>query len=960
MSASFHRIEAIFNAALDLPEADRAAYLDATCAGDTALRSQVAAMLADDASGTKGLLKTPVSAAMDRWQPARIGPYAITGTLGEGGMGQVFEARQESPSRAVALKVIRDHQWNAESDRRFAREAQTLAQLKHPGIAQIYASGRDADDVGIQRRYIAMELVRGTAPASHAAAHHLSTPQRLELLARICDAVQHAHQRGVIHRDLKPANILVEFIENDPIGQPKVLDFGVARLREDPGVERSMVTEPGRIIGTLSYMSPEQLEADPSLIDTRTDVFALGVIGYELLSGAPPLPLGEKSLTEAARIIRDVEPRPLGQIARDCRGDIETIIAKAMDKSRDRRYAGAADLAADLRRVLRNEPILARPPSTLYRASKFVRRNRALVAGSSIALLALVAGLVVSTIQYARATKSASRSQQVSRLLKDMIGGINPAVAQSRDTSLLKEIVDQTASRIGPVLKGQPDVAFELQNVLGQVYYSIGQNPEAKAQWTATLEAAEAAFGPDSDQVAGALIKLAAAHDTAAEDAKAMECAAKALAIREKLFGKESDQYADALSCRGQSQHRTNPGAAIADLKEALTIYERTSGSDSLNAATALEHLGQNQIEAGFGDEAEQSLKRCYAIREKLLGRDDLSTASIGGLIGDSLLAKQRFAEAEPYCRAYAEKMTKVLPPTQAAVPLAWSAVALAVHRQGRPGEAAAIYQSQEPALVKNLPPDDLNVGTFHNNIGSALGDAGLFDQAETEANEAIRIYRATGGPENLRLPFAFLTLANIRWALGDSAGAETLARQAFDMGSRTLPPTHALPSNAALRLAGCLTERAWTVSDHQNAAAINMLRESLTLAAGASERLGAALGPDHFAVWTAKCRIASARAALSAIGSPDAPAFDAVDTELTGLRDTLTSRPDLGVFPARDLLRIDVDRTLERLYASKASDPAIASKSAAVRRELDELTQALATRREAEIAVITKATTAK
>lgn len=334
-----------------------------------------------------------------------IDGFRIIGMLGQGGMGVVYEAEQQNPSRHVALKVIRASVAGDRTLRRFARETQVLGRLEHPGIARIYAAGVAVTPAGSQP-YFAMELIRGHGLLAFCA--DLATPQKLELLARICDAVAHAHANGVIHRDLKPGNILV-----DESGQPKVLDFGVARLTKSDGQQAATLqTETGQIIGTLAYMSPEQALGHADRVDERSDVYSLGVIGYQLLSGNMPYAVDGRTLPEVVRVIRDDDPEPLSALDRSLRGDVETILAKAMEKEPSRRYQSAGEMAADIRRHLAFEPITARPASTWYQLSRFTRRNRVLVGGIAATILALVVGTIVSLMQANRATANATRALQ--------------------------------------------------------------------------------------------------------------------------------------------------------------------------------------------------------------------------------------------------------------------------------------------------------------------------------------------------------------------------------------------------------------------------------------------------------------------------------------------------------------------------------------------------------------------
>jgi WD40 repeat protein len=324
-----------------------------------------------------------------------VGRYSIVRSIGNGGMGVVYEAEQEQPRRNVALKLIRPGIAGKATLRRFERETQALGRLHHPGIAQIYDAGTADTGFGPQP-YFAMELIDGLTPGDYVKQHRLSVRERLELVAKVAEAVHHAHQRGIIHRDLKPSNILI-----DETGQPKVLDFGVSRAVDDsvPGTRQ---TEMGQLLGTVAYMSPEQVTGDPHEIDIRSDIYALGVILYELLADRLPLNV-QGSLHEALTAVRDAEPPPLGTLDRNYKGDIETIAAKALEKDKSRRYTSAAELAADIRRFLSEEPIIARPPTATYQLKKFARRNKVLVRAAAVMILALVLGVIVSTWQARRA-----------------------------------------------------------------------------------------------------------------------------------------------------------------------------------------------------------------------------------------------------------------------------------------------------------------------------------------------------------------------------------------------------------------------------------------------------------------------------------------------------------------------------------------------------------------------------
>lgn len=399
---AFERARAIFAELCDLGEAERRIALDRACGRDAALRREVESLLAMDRRIDDLLSDEAVSQGIafglgERRDgdaiPAQIGAYRILRKLGDGGMGTVYEAEQQDPQRTVAIKTLQ--RWHASRSmiRRFRQESQLLGRLQHPGIAHIYeASVHDAGDGSPPLPYFAMELVRGLPLHRHLQDHPRSSRERLALFLQIADAVAYAHQRGIVHRDLKPGNILV-----NEEGQPKVIDFGIATPVGAEHERLTLQTSPGQLVGTVPYMSPEQLGGDPSAIDVRTDVYSLGVVLYEMLSGRLPHDVRSLSLPDAARTIRDDSHPRLGSISRDCRGDLETIVNKALEKAPDRRYPSVIEFAADVRRYLDQQPISARPPSSYDQLAKFARRNKPLVAGVIGVFVVLVAGIISTT-----------------------------------------------------------------------------------------------------------------------------------------------------------------------------------------------------------------------------------------------------------------------------------------------------------------------------------------------------------------------------------------------------------------------------------------------------------------------------------------------------------------------------------------------------------------------------------
>src|SRR5262245_8512832 len=414
-------LEAIFFTALEKgsPE-ERAAYLGAVCASDPDLRRRVEKMLEAQAHAgsfleqpARSLVETVENPLVSEPPGTVIGPYKLLEQIGEGGMGSVWMAQQVAPvTRLVAVKLIKAGMDSKLVIARFEAERQALALMDHPNIARVLDAGTTTDEaggVGPGRPYFVMDLVKGVSITQFCADRNITPRQRLELFVPICQAIQHAHQKGVIHRDLKPSNVLVALYDVQPA--PKVIDFGVAKAVGEPLTEQTLHTGFGAIVGTLEYMSPEQAELNQLDIDTRSDIYSLGVLLYELLAGAPPFcrdDLAKAGMLEMLRVIREQEPsKPStklstadglptlaanrstepAKLARLVRGELDWIVMKALEKDRNRRYETANGFAMDVQRYLADEPVLACPPSAGYRLRKFVRRNKGPVLAASLVLL---------------------------------------------------------------------------------------------------------------------------------------------------------------------------------------------------------------------------------------------------------------------------------------------------------------------------------------------------------------------------------------------------------------------------------------------------------------------------------------------------------------------------------------------------------------------------------------------
>ena len=485
------RLKELFGEAVELQPAEREALLQSACGENAALRRKIDRMLAaHDLAGdflaqpTLATAETILEASEPAPLPERIGRYRVKRVIAAGGMGVVYEAVQERPHRTVALKVMRPGVASQSSQRRFEYESQILARLRHPNIAQVYEAGTH-DDGGGAVAYFAMEYVPNAKTLiEYATDKKLDTRRRLSLFAKVCDAVHHGHLKGIVHRDLKPGNILV-----DADGEPKIIDFGVARSTDSDLAVTTLQTDVGQLIGTLQYMSPEQCDADPHDLDSRSDVYALGVVLYELLCDRLPYDLAHAAVHEAVRVIRDESPIRPSTVNRTLRGDLETITLMALEKERVRRYQSASDLAADVRRYLTDEPVVARPASALYHFRKFARRNRTLVGGIAASFVLLLAGTAGIAWQWQAARTEAARATTINDYLMHLFAMINPGEGMTDGLRTpepggglpnIRELIDEAAAGLDLELADWPIVQADLHLRLGRTYWGLGRFEQAR------------------------------------------------------------------------------------------------------------------------------------------------------------------------------------------------------------------------------------------------------------------------------------------------------------------------------------------------------------------------------------------------------------------------------------------------------------------------------------------------
>jgi serine/threonine protein kinase/tetratricopeptide (TPR) repeat protein len=648
----------LFHEALDRPAAERDAFLDGAQAGEAVL-SEVRRLLGQQDS-SRSFLETPAAAmARDlRGQdaaPTMIGPYRILAVLGEGGMGVVYRAEQDSPRRAVALKVVRPGLVSESMLRRFEHEAEALARLQHPGIAQVYHAGTDGK--GSHRRpYFAMELVQGESLLRFIESRQLGTRERLELVIRVCDAVQHAHMKGVIHRDLKPANIIV-----DESGQPKVLDFGIARVTDSDIRAATVQTDVGQIVGTVPYMSPEQIAGDPGELDTRSDVYSMGVVLYESLTGRLPYDVERKSIVEAARLIREQAPTRLSTTSRGLRGDLDIIAAKALEKDKHRRYQSAADLGADLSRYLNDEPILARPPSTIYQLRKFATRHTGLVGGAATVVVILCAGLVGVLWQRNIARRQATRVSAINAFYLDMLKAADPTRTKGKEMTV-KEMLDAAAVQLAEKPTGDVEIDEEIRATLGQTYWQIGSLDKAETLLREAAERAEPVLGKDHDLVLESINLRGLALTTLGRAKEAGPLIERVYTTRLRLKGERDAATLSSMNNWARwldNNGRSDEGLAL--IQKAAKIREDLHGPTDRKTLTSVDNVGRVLYNRKRYDEALTWMTRANTGFRAAFGEDDPSTLSSYQNLAELMRARKEFPEAERYAKLCADGRRRVL-----------------------------------------------------------------------------------------------------------------------------------------------------------------------------------------------------------------------------------------------------------------------------------------------------------
>jgi serine/threonine protein kinase len=703
--------------------------------------------------------------------PASIAGYRIVGLLGRGGMGAVWEAEQERPHRRVALKVMRrEHQVDELHARLFHREAETLARLKHPNIAAIYETGHTGDG----RDYFAMELVLGQTlddwlSSRPAIIGSEELALRLRIFRTICTAVNYAHQRGVIHRDLKPSNIIVseqdeEHTTSAAAGSVsvKILDFGLARIT-DSDVAATLVSEVGTIKGTLPYMSPEQARGDVEAIDVRTDVYALGVILYEMLAGRRPYDVTRAALAEAIRVICTESPAPLRDSwsgSRRIDADLETIVGKALEKDADRRYGSAAAMSEDVDRYLASQPIMARPPSAAYQLKKMVQRNRPMFAALAAGLCALVIAVTATSwgmLRARRAERSAAREAAIAQAVNDflnddLLAAVAPSARRGRGKDvLMREVLDVAAEHIeeasapGGRFADTPLVEASIRATLGSTYQKLGEYGAAEPHFARALELRERVLADSDPLLASSLASLGNLYD-----------------IQGRF-----DQ-AEPLMLR------------------ALGIWTRSLGEENATTLWAMTTMARMYGRQALSDKAEPLFTRCLELCRSALGDDHLQTIATMSSLANFYQEHGRFAEAEPLHVEALELRIQRHGEDSVDTMGAMNNLANVYASQSRFDEAVPLYMRALELKQRILGADHPSTLNTQNNLAEIQEIGGNYALAETLHEQVAAARTRVLGPEHPVALRSQARLAFVRGKLGRWAEAARLATRVVDTLKRT------------------------------------------------------------------------------------------------------------------------------------------------------------------------------
>ena len=803
--------------------------LERLCNGVSGLREEVQALLsaANECDGRAQQQTRDDFDTETRGAGERIGRYRLLQCIGEGGFGEVWMADQIEPvKRRVAVKLIKPGMDSGQIIARFEAERQALALMDHPNIARVL----DAGTTGNGRLYFVMELVKGVPITEYCRETKLDLRERVQLMSEVCLAVQHAHQKGVIHRDLKPANVLVGDVDGKPV--PKVIDFGVAKALERPLTDRTLFTEFRQFVGTPEYMSPEQADLSMIDVDTRSDVYALGVMLYELLVGTTPFETQELrsvGFDEMRRIIReDIPLSPSVRLHRSrassagqhgrvpeyllkqirlVRGELDWIVQKAIAKERDRRYASANDMADDLHRYLSNQPVDAGPPSFWYRSSRFVRRHRTAVAVGLIFFLALSGFIALilwdnarvhaaEQIAIARA-EEAERERAVTQAINtflndDLLASAIPSVEQGQGREVsMRTVVDLASTKIGGQFPDQPLVEADIRSTLGRTYMALGILDSAEEHFRASVRLNELGRGPEDPMTLGAIDELTMVLIQLYKFEEAERNLRKLIDIREKRQGSEALstlKTKEGLGVLMKRMGRYQEAEAFYD--NALEYATRTEGLEHEDTLRSTTNLAKLYMAQGRFAEAEALLEDVVEVRSRVFQKDHPLTLRSKQTYASSMRERGKLQEALDICDALIEPYERVYGSHFLTYQLQIER-ALILSAMGRLEEATAIMREAVAGVAQFRQPAFTGLCMAQVELGLMLARLGEDDEAEELASSAIASLLETLGPRHPTTLSMRTRFAEVLWLQSRRDEVQALLESTLSQQQEILGSSH-------------------------------------------------------------------------------------------------------------------------------------------------------------------------